>query len=132
LQGNVPDPARAADYYIADFSSRALPGQQLDVAAPGTWVVGPYQVNSGQLSWYYLGGTSMATPHVSGIVALMAQQNPSLTAAQAESALKRAALPLKPGCRTVAQSSGPAQQYCWDADAPGAGLITATAALGLK
>ncbi len=45
--GNVADPTNPDDFYITDFSSRALSGQDLDVAAPGSWVVGPYQVNSG-------------------------------------------------------------------------------------
>ena len=51
--------------------------------------MGPYQTN-GQLS-YYLPGTSMASPHVMGIVALMAQAKPRLTAGQAEAALESAA-----------------------------------------
>ena len=73
---NVPDPTIAANFYITDFSSRELVGQDLDVAAPGSWVVGPYQVNSGQTSYYFLGGTSMASPHVAGIVALMVTKEP--------------------------------------------------------
>jgi len=38
---NVPDPTNVEDFYITDFSSRAKAGQDLDVAAPGSWVVGP-------------------------------------------------------------------------------------------
>ncbi len=127
--GNVADPTNAQDFYITDFSSRQLAGQELDVAAPGSWVVGPYQVNSGQTSYYFLGGTSMASPHVAGIVALMAQKDPALAQAQAESILTGTAIALPPGCRTVAQPSGPALQFCWGADATGAGLVTADAAL---
>lgn len=126
---NVPDPINPMDYYITDFSSRQKPGQDLDVAAPGSWVVGPYQVNSGQLSYYFLGGTSMASPHVAGIVALMAQKAPGLTPAQAEQYLTSAAVPLPPGCRTILGPSGASEQVCWGADATGAGLITADAAL---
>ncbi len=126
---NVPDPTNPADFYITDFSSRALTGQDLDVAAPGSWVVGPYQVNSGQTSYYFLGGTSMATPHVAGIVALMVQKDPSLTAANAEAVLEGAAIALPAGCRNVNNGSGAVVQYCWGADATGAGLITADAAL---
>lgn len=126
--GNVPDPTNAADFYITDFSSRAKAGQDLDVAAPGSWVVGPYQTNNGQISYYYLGGTSMASPHVAGIVALMAQKHPSLTAAEAEGYLESSAIPLPPGCRTVTQPSG-SVEFCWGADATGAGLATADAAL---
>ncbi len=126
---NVADPLNPADYYITDFSRRALAGQDLDVAAPGSWVVGPYQMQSGKTSYYFLGGTSMSSPHVAGIVALMAQKNPGLTAAQAEGILEGAAIPLPAGCRTVAQPSGPAEEICWGADATGAGLATADAAL---
>ncbi len=126
---NVPDPTNPADFYITDFSSRELAGQDLDVAAPGSWVVGPYQVNSGQISYYYLGGTSMASPHVAGIVALMVQKNPALTAANAESYLEGSAIALPPGCRTVVDPSFGPTQFCWGADATGFGLATADAAL---
>ncbi len=126
---NVPDPTNPADYYIADFSSRQLAGQDLDVAAPGTWVVGPYQVNSGQISYYFLGGTSMASPHVAGIVALMAQKDPLLTAADAETILEGSAVPLAAGCRTVNTPTNVPEEFCWGVDATGAGLATADAAL---
>ena len=125
---DVDDPTVANDYYITDFSSRELSGQDLDVAAPGSWVLGPYQVNSGQLSYYYLGGTSMASPHVAGIVALMAQKYPGLIANQAESILTGAAITLPAGCRNIMSPYG-AEEVCWDDDATGSGLITADAAL---
>ncbi len=126
---NVPDPTNPADFYITDFSSRAKAGQDLDVAAPGSWVVGPYQTNNGQqLSYYYLGGTSMATPHVAGIVALMAQKDAALTASVAETILENTASPLAPGCRNVMDPSG-VTNICWGADATGAGLVDAQAAL---
>ena len=125
---DVADPTKAADFYIADFSSREKPGQQLDVTAPGSWVVGPYQINSGQLSYFYLSGTSMSSPHVAGVVALMCQKKPSLTAKAAESILKATAIPLPPGSRTVAVPDGTEVQS-WGSDATGAGLVTADAAL---
>ncbi len=126
---DVAEPTDAADFYITDFSSREKTGQDLDVAAPGSWVVGPFQLQSGKTSYFFLGGTSMASPHVAGIVALMAQKDPSLTASQAEGILESTAIPLPAGCRMVAQPSGPAQNICWGADATGAGLATADAAL---
>ncbi len=129
---NVPDPTNAADFYITDFSSRELPGQDLDVAAPGSWVVGPYQVNSGNRpSYYFLGGTSMASPHVAGIVALMLEKNPGLAliAGAVETILESTAIPLPADCRTVMGPSGTATSVCWGADATGAGLATANAAL---
>jgi len=122
---DVADPTNPADFYIADFSSREKDGQDLDVAAPGTWVVGPYQTNSGQTSYYYLGGTSMASPHVAGIVALMAEKKPLLTASQAEAILQASALPLPAGCRLVYSSIGTSANVCWGNDAPGAGMVLA-------
>ena len=88
-QMNVPDPTDPNDFFIADYSSRALPGQDLDVAAPGHWVAGPYQLNMGQIRCHILWGTSLASPHVAGIVALMAQKCPALTASQAEAFSRR-------------------------------------------
>jgi hypothetical protein len=126
---DVADPTRASDFYIADFSSRQKAGQQLDVTAPGHWCVGPYQVNSGQLSYYYLSGTSMSSPHVAGIVALMCQKNRLLTASAAEAILKATAIPLPAGSRTVALPDGGTEVQSWGKDATGAGLVTADAAL---
>lgn len=128
LTGNVPDPTKAEDFYIADFSSRQKAGQQLDVTAPGDWVVGPYQTN-GQTSYYFLSGTSMSAPHVAGVAALMLQKNPTLVQSQVESILKSTALALPAGCRTTTAPGGATQQTCWAADATGAGMVTAPAAL---
>lgn len=126
---NVTDPTNTDEFYITDFSSRELTGQDLDVAAPGSWVVGPYQVNSGKISYYFLGGTSMASPHVAGIVALMAQKNPSMTAGDAEAYLEDSAIPLPAGCRTIVDPNAGLVTVCWGEDATGAGLATADAAL---
>ena len=126
---DVPDPTNPNDYYITDFSSRAKSGQDLDVAAPGSWVLGPFQLQSGKTSYYFLGGTSMASPHVAGIVALMAQKDPSLTAAQAEAILESTAVPLPPGSRTIRGPDGRPVVVSWGADATGSGLATATATL---
>jgi subtilisin family serine protease len=126
---DVADPVNPAQFYITDFSSREKTGQDLDVTAPGSWVLGPYQTNSGQTSFYFLGGTSMASPHVAGIVALMAQKNPGLTAAAAETILQDTAIPLPPGARNVRDGYGGIATYSWGADATGWGLVTADAAL---
>jgi subtilisin family serine protease len=127
---DVADPTSTDDFYITGFSSRQLQGQDLDVAAPGSSVVGPYQVNSGQTSYYFLGGTSMAAPHVAGIAALMLQKNPSLGQAEVESILESSALHIAPGCREVSNSAGVVSNVCWGDDSTGAGLATADAALG--
>jgi subtilisin family serine protease len=130
---DVSDPTDPKNFYITDFSSRKKAADQdLDVAAPGSWVLGPYQVNQGQLSYFFLGGTSMASPHVAGIVALMAQQTAGLTAAQAEARLEDTAVPLAAGCRNIFDIVDlRAEDVCWGADATGAGLTTADRALGL-
>jgi len=126
---NVPDPTNVEDYYITDFSSRALAGQDLDVAAPGSWTVGPYQLNSGQISYYYLGGTSMASPHVAGIVALMAQKDPALYAAEVEMILEDSAIPLPAGSRDIFDPNYGPITISWGDDAAGSGLATADGAL---
>jgi subtilisin family serine protease len=126
---NVADPTNPEDFYITDFSSRQLALQDLDIAAPGSWVVGPYQLQSGKISYYYLGGTSMASPHVAGIAALMAEKYPALTAAQAETILEGSAIPLPAGCRNVYQPDGSVVNVCWGADATGAGLVDGDAAV---
>ncbi|MEQ8197328.1 MAG: S8 family serine peptidase [Clostridiaceae bacterium] len=126
---NVADPTNPGDFYITDFSSRQLPNQELDIAAPGSWVVGPYQMSSGKISYHYLGGTSMASPHVAGIVALMAQKNSALNAGDAQSILKGSAIPLGAGSRTVNNPDGSSAIVSWGADATGAGLVDAAAAI---
>lgn len=127
---DVADPTTAADFYITDFSSREKEGQDLDVAAPGSWVVGPFNLNQGQTSYFFLGGTSMASPHVAGTVALMLEKDATLTAQQAESILESTAVPLPPGCRSVYDVfAGDFTDVCWDSDATGSGLLDAAAAL---
>lgn len=124
----VADPTSATDFYVADFSSRAKGSQDLDVVAPGSWVVGPYQLQSGSTSYFFLSGTSMASPHVAGIVAMMTQKNPALTASQAENILQNTAIRMPAGCANVAEPGAIVEQ-CWGDDATGHGLATADAAL---
>ncbi|MFM6979971.1 MAG: S8 family serine peptidase [Micrococcales bacterium] len=59
-------------------------GNCLDIFAPGVNVTSD-QPNGGTATW---NGTSMATPHVSGVAALYLQQYPSATPAQVSSALQ--------------------------------------------
>jgi subtilisin family serine protease len=126
---DVPDPTNANDFFITDFSSRQKTGQDLDVSAPGNWVVGPFQTNNGPIAFFFVSGTSMATAHVTGIVALVLQKNHNLTASQAEGILESSAIPLPAGSRTVTEVDGSTVTYSWGTDATGAGLATADAAL---
>ena len=136
IADDVPEPSTASDFFIAGFSSRERPGQDLDVTAPGVSTVGPYQLQSGRTSYFFLSGTSMAAPHVAGIAALMMQKNPSLTQAQVETILEGAAIPMDSGTRTVRNSAGATVVISWGpgqctpaCDADGAGFVTADAAL---
>lgn len=70
--------------YIAEFSSRGPAGfynlsVKPDVVAPGERIVSTYYSFFGGYGYAALSGTSMATPHVSGTVALMLQANRNLT-----------------------------------------------------
>ncbi len=126
------EPTPLDQIYISDFSSRSISDEQdLDVIAPGSWIVGPYQLNSGnKTSYYFLGGTSMAAPHVAGIVALMLEKNPTLSASDAEDILEVAAIPLAPGSKQVFNPSLRVwEEISWGDDATGHGFITADAAL---
>jgi subtilisin family serine protease len=73
----------------------------------------------------------MAAPHVTGTVALMLQENPSLTQAQVEAILESSAVPLGAGCRSVITVPGSTttEEVCWGADATGSGLLNAKAAV---
>ena len=130
---DVPDPTSPQDFFITDYSSRQLPGQYLDVIAPGHLIFGPGQLPGGPPDHFFGHGTSASTPHVVGIVALMAQKRPQLTQAEAECILKQTAVPIGPGCRTVAEPidvfTGFSVTYCWGGNATGAGLVDAQAAL---
>jgi len=86
-------------------------------------------LQSGRTDYFYLGGTSMASPHVAGIVSLMAQKYPPLTAAHAESILESTAIPLPPGSRTILTPWGTIENPSWEADATGSGLVDADLAL---
>jgi subtilisin family serine protease len=130
---DVPETDVVGNTYIADFSARAKTGQDLDVAAPGAWVVGPYQTNqSNTNTLFFLSGTSMASPHVAGIVALMAQKDPTLNAAGAEAALEGSAIPIGAGSRNIFDPSKGPHTVSWGTNATGAGLVTADGALGLS
>jgi subtilisin family serine protease len=80
-------------YRVADFSSRGNPNtdgdfiieeRDVEVSAPGraiesTWYDGTYNTIS---------GTSMATPHISGLAAKIWAENPSLTASDIRTELQ--------------------------------------------
>lgn len=89
---------------LANFSSRGIPGDEFhkpDITAPGvritaaralTGLVTPPSIPDAYYST--ISGTSMATPHVSGTIALMLEANPSLNLDGALAILQETARPM--------------------------------------
>lgn len=71
------------DGRLASFSN--FGSTSVDLAAPGVTIASTY--NSSDTSYVYLDGTSMATPHVTGVAALVWIRNPSFTYLQVRSRL---------------------------------------------
>jgi hypothetical protein len=74
---------------LATFSNPAGPSPLTFLVAPGVDVLSTYP----NQDYYFEEGTSMATPHVSGVVALMLQANPNLNPDQVEQILIETAQP---------------------------------------
>ena len=85
---------------IVDFSSRGAAdgtGPQVDVVAPGDTIMAALSPSVlapltecpeiQEPGYFCISGTSMASPHVSGVVALMLQANPLATPAQVKQCL---------------------------------------------
>jgi serine protease AprX len=98
---------------LADFSSRGIPGDPLyhpTITAPGVDIAAArattgivmntffaadlIDLGTDAVSYTAASGTSMATPHVSGTVALLLEANPALTPDQVKSALEQTATPM--------------------------------------
>lgn len=81
-------------------------------------------------NWYfYLTGTSFATPIVSGVISLMLDENPDLTPAQIEDGLRRSARPHVQSNRIGSCSStNPGRCICTNATC-GAGILDAAEAV---
>ena len=96
----VGSTVKAAPYGMSNFSSR---GPQVDVAAPGSNIVAARSKGAvidlqnsatppeDRPFYMAISGTSMSSPHVSGVVALMKQAYPRLTGSVAEEILTRTA-----------------------------------------
>lgn len=68
-------------------------GAKVDVAAPWVSVYSTYPRNKG--SYRELSGTSMAAPHVAGIVSIIKAHRPTLSSSEVKNILKNAALPVQ-------------------------------------
>lgn len=83
------DPGTPARYARAAFSNY---GPEVDLAAPGESILSTWR-GGGYLT---VSGTSMATPFVAGVAALLLSRDPSLTPDEVEAALVSTAIDLGP------------------------------------
>jgi subtilase-type serine protease len=92
---SIQDPTKTGDYSISTFSSRCGYTASFCVAAPGSKIYSTVANGSdpNQLVSDYgiKSGTSMATPHVTGAVAVLLQRFPYMTSAQIADVLKTTA-----------------------------------------
>jgi serine protease AprX len=127
------------DNLLSSTSSRGRNGQPQtypDVSAPGTLITStcnpalPVCATGPTIPWapFYstIGGTSMATPHVSGVAALMYQAVPSITPAQIENAIQDTAYKFTAGASYVSDPQNSGGTTSFD---KGAGLVDVPAAL---
>jgi len=158
----ILEPTPEDDLYVTGWSSREndyrlgyFEDQELDILAPGSWVRGPMPgypaynhipwwapgwgwivAPPNLVNFYYVGGTSMSTPHVSGVATLMLEKNPTLTQTGVESIIKTTALYIPDsttGMYIYDYVDGIGWTWTWtppwDASATGTGLIQADAAV---
>jgi serine protease AprX len=114
---------------LADFSSRGIPGDPVyhpTLTAPGVEIAAArattglvmntffaadlIDLGTDAVSYTAASGTSMATPHVSGTVALMLEANPALTPDQVKSALEQTATAM-PGYQQYEVGAGYLNAY---------------------
>ncbi|MFJ3798981.1 S8 family serine peptidase [Streptomyces sp. NPDC090088] len=102
------------DDSLGSFSSRgptADDGLKPDISAPGVNIVGAKAKNAvigtdaGTPGYITLSGTSMASPHVAGAAAILAQQHPDWTGERIKAALMASAKP-RSGPTAYEQGSG--------------------------
>lgn len=86
--------ATTAQDYLAGFSTR---GDFVDVAAPGDRVLSTFRGGR----YTYMSGTSMASPHVAGLAALILSRNPGLSPAQVRAIIEATATDLGPTGRDI-------------------------------
>jgi subtilisin family serine protease len=147
-QADVPEKLNKKDtmgnnwqIYLEEFSSRPnkdldQKSQDLDVTAPGAWIVGPFKsAFANDTGYYYLSGTSMAAPHVSSTAALVLEKHPELKQSEVEKILEVAAnaTPLPASDAYVAfpyLPEPPYYYYCyWDGGDFGSGFLLADLAI---
>jgi subtilisin family serine protease len=147
----VEGDAVADETFVAEFSSWSLDADQdLDVLAPGDWLRGPFPGTPGynHLPWwskgqgstvgrnsgnyFYVGGTSMAAPHVAAVAALMLEADGGLDQSQVETIMTSTAVDIGAGSAQVWDPFGETPGFVtvsWPANAAGEGLVQADRAV---
>lgn len=95
-------------------SSTSLSGEETELSAPGQGILGPWTDNG----YHTLSGTSQATPHVTGIAALLMQQNPGMSASSIRSLMQQEAIDLQQPGRDQATGFGLVQFPSVEEDEP--------------
>lgn len=84
----------SADVRYADPKFGSNYGPQVDIAAPGTLILSTVPSFFDPSGYGLMGGTSMASPMVAGVAALVWANNPTWTRGQVEDRLLKTAVPL--------------------------------------
>jgi hypothetical protein len=89
--GVIAVAATDANDVVANYSEQ---GSFVDVAAPGSAILSTYPAGLNGTGYAIMYGTSMASPHVAAVAALLKAYRPALTPDQVESALENSATDL--------------------------------------
>ncbi|UIX29239.1 S8 family serine peptidase [Streptomyces sp. GQFP] len=99
---------------LADFSSRGPTADddlKPDITAPGVDIIGAKAAHGSEgdtaaAGYVSMSGTSMATPHVAGAAAILAQEHPDWTGQRIKAALMGSTVPLKDSSTPYEQGTG--------------------------
>lgn len=129
--GASGDPSFGNGNIIAPFSNYGK--EKVDVFAPGMKI---YSTLPGGNSYGFLQGTSMASPVVAGLAALIRSYYPELSAQQVKEAIEQTVTPINPESNVKALRPGSSEKANMQDLAKTAGFINAAAAIeyaaGLK
>ncbi|MFN8547303.1 MAG: S8 family serine peptidase [Candidatus Eisenbacteria bacterium] len=97
--GPNPPPTVGAISSFSSWGPRRDGAQKPDISAPGEWIMAVKAAEHQQApnqtdpdgKHMIISGTSMATPHVTGVIALMLQKKPNLTPTEAKTTLAQTA-----------------------------------------